>query len=88
MADYLVPENDMLTICEKQQLFAVRNRMTEIASNFPKSGDKPTCLCGAEETMKHIFNCEIFNEENEECDNYDNIFNGCITIRIQIFKKF
>jgi hypothetical protein len=57
MADYLLPENDWLTIDEKQQLFAVRNRMTEIPSNFPKPGGKPTCLCGAEESMKHIFNC-------------------------------
>ena len=68
MADYLLPENDKLTIFEKQQLFAVRNRMTEIASNFPQPGAEPTCLCGAEESMKHIFNCQLFKEENEESE--------------------
>jgi hypothetical protein len=85
MADYLLPENKMLTIDEKQQLFAVRNRMTEITSNFPKPGVKPTCLCGAEENMKHIFNCKMFNEESEE---YENIFNGSLTQQIKIFNKF
>ena len=87
MADYLLPENDLLTIDEKQQLFAVRNRMTEIASNFPKPGSKPTCLCGAEENMKHIFNCKIFNEEREESEEYENIFNGSLTQQIKIFIK-
>ena len=97
MANYLLPENNMLTIDEKQQLFAVRNRMTEIASNFPKPGGKPSCLCGAEENMKHIFNCIIFNEESEESEEsedseeseeYENIFNGSLTKQIKIFRNF
>ena len=88
MEDYLLPENTMLTIDEKQQLFAVRNRMIEIASNFPKPGGKPSCLCGAEENMKHIFNCKMFNEESEESEEYENIFNGSLTQQIKIFNKF
>ena len=83
-----LPENNMLTIDEKQPLFAVRYRMTEIPSNLPKPGGRPTCLCGAEESMKHICNCKIFNEEREESEEYENIFNGSLTQQIKIFNKF
>ena len=34
MAEYLLPENRLLSIAEKQRLFAVKNRMTNIPSNF------------------------------------------------------
>ena len=34
MAEYLLPSNNTLNIVQKQKLFAVRNRMIEISSNF------------------------------------------------------
>ena len=46
MADYLLPTNEKLTIEEKRNLFAIRNRMVEISSNFSKSEHEPTCVCG------------------------------------------
>ena len=57
MADYLLPYNSELTILEKQQVFRIRNRMIDIPSNFPKSNNKPLCVCGGEESMEHIYNC-------------------------------
>ena len=46
MADYLKPTNEKLSICEKQEMFSVRNRMTKIAENFSKANEANTCICG------------------------------------------
>ena len=46
MADYLLPENKMLTIDEKQQLFVVRNCMTEILLKSTRPGEKPPVYVG------------------------------------------
>ena len=61
MADYLVPST-ILTISEKQQLFAMKNRMVNIPANFPKPNIVKKCICGEKEDMKHIHNCEILND--------------------------
>ena len=37
MADYLVPNNSGLTISEKQQMFAIINRMIKISYNYPQN---------------------------------------------------
>ena len=37
MAEYLLPENKLLSIEEKQRLFQVKSRMTKIPSNFSKT---------------------------------------------------
>ena len=39
MAEYLLPENRLLSIEEKQRLFEVKHRMTKIPSNFPKADE-------------------------------------------------
>ena len=54
MADYLKPTNEKLSICEKQEMFSVRNRMTEISDNFSKNYEENTCICGENENMHHI----------------------------------
>ena len=36
MSEYLLPTNSELTVEEKQHLFAVKTRMTNIPSNYPK----------------------------------------------------
>lgn len=88
MAEYLQPTNDKLSIEEKQSLFAIRNRMFEISSNFSKSNAKTLCLCGETENMKHIFVCEILNEEADQNELYENIYNGNIKQQLRIFWKF
>ena len=54
MSDYLLPENRLLTIVEKQRQFGVRNRMTNIPSNFATNNTEYKCYCGKKEDMKHI----------------------------------
>ena len=88
MADYLKPTDEKLSIKEKQEMFSVRNRMTEIADNFSKTNEENTCICGEKENMHHIYNCEILNEEKKPNVPYENIFNGEIKKQIEVFKQF
>ena len=75
MSDYLHPTNVNLSIAQKQNMFAVKNRMIEISANFPKGNLETKCQCGKIEDMAHIYICELFNSENPKL-NYENIFNG------------
>ena len=63
MSEYLLPTNSELTVEQKQRLFAVKTRMTNIPSNYPKPGVTYTCPCGQSEDMQHIYFCEIIKEE-------------------------
>ena len=87
MADYLVPST-ILTISEKQQLFAMKNRMVNIPANFPKPNIVKKCICGEKEDMKHIHNCEILNDGEQSNLEYEKIFEGNISEQIQVFRKF
>ena len=60
MADYLLPNNNLSNL-DKERIFAIRNKMIEIESNF-LSGKKETfCFCGEKEEMPHIYYCELLN---------------------------
>ena len=59
MAEYLLPTNKMLSISEKQEMFAVKNRMKMIPANFPKPNIVNKCLCDMKEDMAHIYNCAL-----------------------------
>ena len=62
MAEYLQPKNSQLTVDGKQRLFSVRNCMTDIPNNFPKTKTRIMCWCGEPEDMAHIYNCELLND--------------------------
>ena len=87
MSDYLAPIT-ALTISEKQEMFAIKNRMVQIRYNFPNNKKSETCLCGQEENMEHIYLCKILNKEKEQLIPYKKIFNGNIREQITIFKIF
>ena len=40
MADYLMPNEENLTISDKRYIFAIRNRMIQIPNNFPTKNKK------------------------------------------------
>ena len=84
MAEYLLPTCE-LNIKEKQKMFEIRNDMTKIPDNY---GNESLCLCGKKEDMKHIYNCEIWNETKNEKIPYNNIYNGNIKKQIRILKIF
>ena len=66
MADYLMQNDENLTISEKRYIFAMRNRMIEIADNIPtkyKNSEVNCHLCGEKENMRHLYECKL-NSEN------------------------
>ena len=87
MADYLLPFNNCLTIDEKCELFAVKNRMIDIPNNF-SSKSEHKCECGEIETMSHIYKCELYNEGKQQALPYEKIFCGNINEEIEVYRKF
>ena len=87
MAEYLLPTT-ALTICEKQQMFAVKNRMKEIPANFSKPNIENKCICEQQEDMKHIYQCKLMNNGEEPEIEYEKIFEGDIWEQIKVFEKF
>ena len=88
MAEYLLPSNTALTISERQQMFAVKNRMVEIPANFPNPKIENICICGEKEDMKHIYQCETINDGEQPVLKYEKIFEGNICEQIEVFRKF
>ena len=88
MEEYLLPENRTLSIFEKQKLFEMKNKMTNIPSNFPKSNMKYECYCGNEENMKHIFYCKSLSNGIEQTIEYDKIYNGTVKEQKEILTIF
>ena len=73
MSEYLLP-NEQLSIDDQRNIFSMRNKMSDIPSNFT-SEEKNTfkCCCGTKEEMEHIYYCKYLNKEKTEV-NYDEIF--------------
>ena len=88
MAEYLLPTNSALTICEKQKMFGIKNRMVNISANFPKPNTEYKCFCGQKEDMKHVYNCELLNEGRKPNIEYERIFTGNISEQIEVFRIF
>ena len=88
MAEYLLPTNSALTICEKQKMFGIKNRMVNISANFPKPNIEYKCFCGQKEDMKHVYNCELLNEGRQPNIEYERIFTGNISEQIEVFRIF
>merc|ERR1712115_561508 len=88
MQEYLLPDEEKLSILDKQYIFAMRNRMVEIEDNFPKNKiERKKCVCGEHENMEHIYSCLILNSNIEEIC-YQRIFGEDLRkIRI-IYQRF
>ena len=87
MADYLLPNNQPISISEKQYIFAIRNRMVQIEINFPKNETGKNCICGDTMTMKHIYSCKMLNNEKIEAP-YEEIFGEEIKNQKRIYERF
>ena len=85
MSEYLLPHITELNIEEKRKLFEMKNRMTNIPNNFGIKNVK--CLCGADEIMSHIYECEKLNER-KEIISYEELENGKMKDQIEILKRF
>ena len=78
---------------EKQLIFKLRSRVTDLKMNYQGIYDFHDCdACGIEdESQKHILECPTlisFNEENEEITEYEKIFEGTIQEKLDIARLF
>ena len=87
MAEYLLPFNNQLTIENKCEMFEIKNRMTNIPSNFSSKSENK-CRCGTREVMSHIYECDLYNMEEQPTIPYEKIFNGNLNQQITVYKKF
>ena len=87
MADYLLPNSSGLTIGEKQEIFAMRNRMTNIPANFRSNMGTRKCVCGQNEQMTHIYECKYLNNKKITM-NYENIYKDNVENMKIVFKRF
>ena len=86
MADYLLPSSG-LSIADKQEIFSMRNRMTNIPANFRSNTETNKCVCGQNEQMAHIYECKYLNKEKITI-NYENIFTDNIEKMKMILERF
>ena len=73
MSEYLLPDEEKLSISDKQFIFSVRNNMTQIENNYNEKEMNDKCVCGELKTMKHLYSCKGLIKENEETP-YEEIF--------------
>ena len=87
MAEYLSPNYEQLSLNDQRYIFAIRNRMIEIEHNIRKQLLEERCICGEQQTQKHIYLCE--NEDNNiRCLPYERIFEDNVNIQKQIYLRF
>ena len=87
MADYLLPNEDNISISDQRYIFSIRNRMVPIPYNFPVKQSEISCLCGQTENMKHIYSCNYLNVENEEIT-YEKIFEDNVKHQKKVYERF
>ena len=88
MAEYLKPNEENLSITQKQNIFAIRNRMVLIPSNFSKNNLK-NCACGQIENMQHIYTCKMWrNGDKHEKTPFSEIFKDNISKQVEVSELF
>ena len=86
LSEYLSPKTN-LSIEDKRNLFAIRNRMVEIPDNFKTSAIENLCICKKKENMKHIYECKQLNTNPIEIS-YEKVYNGNIEEQTEILRRF
>ena len=88
MQEYLLPDEELLSISDKQMIFAIRNRMVNIEHNFPrKDKTEKECICGDVKNMKHLYSCKRLNIETMKTP-YENIFGEDVRKMKIVYERF
>ena len=74
MAEYLMPSHEKITIEEQRNIF--------------QKEKKEICVCGEIENLKHIYQCKVWSENENENSIYENIFTDEISEQIKVNTKF
>ena len=93
MQTYLKPNRIQVSKEERQLIFKLRSRVTEVKMNFKTKYEDLNCkTCNMEEeTQKHVLECgEIDKKEpKSKCSlNYNKLFNGDIEDKVLIARSF
>ena len=89
MAEYLMPNCENISLEEQRSIFAMRNNMVMIPSNFPRGSEIEKCPCGQTENMKHIYSCKLWTTEIvTDKPKYENIFSANVSKQVKVNKYF
>ena len=87
MSEYLLP-NDELSIDDQRNNFGIRNKMSNIPSNYSSENENTsTCVCGEREDMNHIYVCSHLNSEKVEIE-YEEVYGENVENIKTILKRF
>ena len=86
MANYLSPSDIRLSISDKKEIFAIRNKMIQIHGNFTSRNFEKNCKAGCPEieTMEHIYFCEKYKNNGEKI-HYKHIYKENLENMTQVF---
>ena len=95
MQNYLKSNTIKTTQEERQEIFRLRCKVTDVKSNFKGKYDNLECnICEKEEeqSQKHIIECMELNknksEEFEKMPRYEEIYKNNVSNQIKITRKF
>ena len=93
MKTYLMPTQVKMSREEKQLIFQLRSRVTQVKMNYRKMHERLECeICELEdETQKHVYECTKLLDMNKNIDKiptYENIFDGNVMDQLEIAKIF
>ena len=91
MQKYLRNNSIKISIEEKQMIFKLRSKVTNVKMNFKGMNEGLKCkICHEEknETQTHILECKILNNNETQNLEYEKIENGNIIDMVQIVRKF
>ena len=89
MAEYLLPGYENISIDEQRSIFAIRNHMIDMPSNFPSGKEIEFCICEQEMNMKHLYICKYWcTDEDNDKSPFEMIFEENISEQRKVNKKF
>ena len=90
MQKYLQPNSSKISKDDAQLIFKLRCRVTNVKTNMKGKYEKLECrACNLEEeSQKHIMECKILNHESDQKLEYEKVFNGTVSEKLKIAKKF
>ena len=92
MQNYLKSNGIQITKEERQLIFKMRSRVTDLKMNFKRKYEDFKCIaCNEEEeTQKHVLECKEIQKKqpNLKVLEYEKLFDGNLNDKIQIARNF
>ena len=63
MTEYLMPNEEYISIEDRRKTFQIRNRMLPIGANFPSDKSDKRCWCGEVEDSQYIYICKYWTDK-------------------------